>query len=104
MRTVLMVVIRALFLSAAARAQSTANEGLACFEDLTTPEYPKAALRAHVDGSVWTTTKVSPQGTIDKIDTQVVSAWSDRPKLLTPPAEKAIRSAKVKPACAGKDV
>jgi outer membrane biosynthesis protein TonB len=87
-----------------AQTQQTSPEGLACFENLSAPEFPKAALQAHVDGSVWMTTHVSPQGTVDKVDTEVVSAWGDGPKLLTPPAEKALRAAKVNPACAGKSV
>ena len=77
---------------------------MACFENLAPPEYPNAALRAHVDGSVWTSIHVSPESVPDKIDTQVVSAWSEGAKLLTAPVEKAIRAAKVKPACAGKTV
>jgi hypothetical protein len=87
------------------KSQTTsASDGLACFENLVTPDYPKNALQAHVDGSVWTWTQVSPQGTVDKIDTEVVSAWGEGPKLLAPAAEKAIRSAKIKPECAGKRV
>ena len=85
-------------------ADESIQSGLACFENLSTPEYPRSALQAHVDGSVWTTTQVSAQGAVDKIDTQVVSAYGDGPKLLTPPVEKAIRSAKVRPECAGKTV
>ena len=68
------------------------------------PEYPKNALQAHVDGSVWTWTHLNSQGTVDKIDSEVVSAWGEGPKLLTPPVEKAIRAAKIKPECAGKTV
>jgi hypothetical protein len=85
-------------------AQLIPGEGLACFENLAAPEYPKTALQAHVDGSVWTTTHVSSQGAVDKIETQVVSAWGDGPKLLTAPVEKAIRAAKIKSECAGKAV
>lgn len=88
----------------AATAQKASTEGLACFENLATPEYPKTALQAHVDGSVWTTTHVTPQGAVDKVDTQVVSAWGQGPKMLTPPVEKVIRAAKIKPECAGKAV
>jgi hypothetical protein len=83
---------------------ATGPDGLACFENLGTPEFPKEALQAHVDGSVWTWTQVNPQGAIDKIETQVVSAWSQGEKLLTPPVEKAIRAAKIKSECAGKKV
>jgi hypothetical protein len=82
----------------------TAPEGLGCFENLAAPEYPQAALQAHVDGSIWTTTHVNSQGGIEKIETQAVSAWGDGPKLLTPPVEKTIRAAKIKPECAGKAV
>jgi hypothetical protein len=91
-----------------ARAQSASPpapaDGLACFENLPAPAYPPAALQAHVDGSVWTWIQVSPQGSPGKIDTQVVSAWSDGAKLLTPPVETAIHAAKIKSACAGKTV
>jgi hypothetical protein len=98
------VAIAAFLTPVSVHAQQTATEGLACFENLSAPEFPKAALQAHVDGSVWTTTQVSAQGTVDKIDTQVVSAWGDGPKLLVPAVEKAIRAARIKPACFGKSV
>jgi len=113
MRRVLYIAVAALLASVHARAQQTNHpasettsgaDGLACFEHLGTPEYPKKALQETVDGSVWTWTQVSPQGTIDKIETQVVSAWGQGEKLLTPPVEKAIRAAKIKPECAGKKV
>jgi hypothetical protein len=105
MRGILFIAVAALLTSENVRAQQISNpEGLACFENLATPEYPKAALQAHVDGSVWTWTQVSPQGVPDKIETQVVSAWGEGPKLLTPPVEKAIRAAKIKSECAGKKV
>lgn len=108
MRNVLLVVSSALLLPLAGVAQSettsTSIEGLSCFETLATPEYPKAALQSNVDGSVWTWTQVSPQGTVNKIETQVVSAWGVGPKLLVPPVEKAIRSAKIKSSCAGKTI
>jgi hypothetical protein len=107
MRSIVVIGI-ALLSSLNARAQrasgTPSNEGLACFENLNPPEYPKSALQARVDGSVWATPHVSPQGAVEKIDTQVVSAWSEGPKLLTPPVEKAIRAAKIKPECAGKTV
>ena len=109
MRTVLIIAVAALLASGHVRAQQTSQtasgtEGLACFENLGTPEYPKNALQEHVDGSVWTWTQVSPQGTIDKVETQVVSAWGQGEKLLTPPVEKAIRAARIKSECAGKKV
>ena len=104
MRNVFLILITATLTPIFATAQQTSSDGLAGFENLAAPEYPKTALQAHVDGSVWTTTQVSPQGAVDKIETQVVSAWGDGPKLLTPPVEKAIRSAKLKPECAGKTV
>jgi len=40
----------------------------------------------------------------DKIETQVISAWGEASKLLTPPVEKAIRTSKIKSECAGKKV
>lgn len=89
---------------ATGQQQKPGVTGLACFENLTAPEFPQAALQTHIDGSVWTTVHVSPQATVDKIDTEVVSAWSNAPKILVPPVEKVIRAAKVNPACAGKDV
>jgi len=81
-----------------------ATDGLACFENLSTPDYPKSALRSNVDGSVWAWAQVSPQGTVEKVDTEVVSAWSEAQKLLVPAVEKAIRAAKIKPNCAGRKV
>jgi hypothetical protein len=102
MRTLLFLAMTALVVPC--DAQQTTTEGLACFENLAAPEFPKAALQNHVDGSVWTTTHVNAQGGVEKIDTEVVSAWGDGQKLLTPPVEKAIRAAKIKPVCAGKTV
>ena len=104
MRILLPFAIAAFLTPMVGHAEQTSPEGLACFENLATPEFPKTALQAHVDGSVWTYTQATPQGAIDKVETQVVSAWGDGPKLLTPPVEKAIRAAKVKPECAGKTV
>ncbi len=85
-------------------AEPKSQEGLACFENLQPPEYPAAALQEHVDGSVWTYVQASSQGVPEKIDTQVVSAWSEGPKLLVPPVEKVVRAAKIKPDCAGKKI
>ncbi|MBV8847063.1 MAG: hypothetical protein JO307_30005 [Bryobacterales bacterium] len=78
--------------------------GLECFDNLPIPDYPRAALQGKITGSVWETMEVGQGGTLGKLDTQVVSAWADGPKLLTPPAEAAIRSAKLKADCAGKKV
>ena len=50
-----------------------------------------------MDGSVWTWTNVNAQGGVDKVETQVVSAWSQGEKLLPLPVEKAIRASKIKP-------
>jgi len=89
---------------AATPAVAAPDPGLACFENLAPPEFPKSALQAHIDGSVWTWTQVSPQGTPEKVKTEVVSAWGEAPKLLIAPVEKAIRAARIKPDCAGKEV
>jgi hypothetical protein len=67
------------------------------------PEFPRAALEARVDGSVWTWIQVTAQGA-GKVDTQVVSAYSQGPKLLTPAVEKAVQESTFKPECAGKTV
>ena len=78
--------------------------GFECFDNLPTPEFPKAALQAKVDGTVWLHVEVGAQGTAGKIDTQVTSAYANGPQLLTPPAEAAIHAAKLKADCAGKTV
>lgn len=109
MRNVWSIALLALLIPLGGRAQQTSqpasgSDGLICFENLAAPEYPRAALDAHVDGSVWTWTTVSPQGSIDKVETEVVSAWGQAPKMLTPPVEKAIHAAKVKSECTGKKV
>jgi hypothetical protein len=83
---------------------SKTQDGLACFENLQAPEYPSTALQDHVDGSVWTYVHANAQGVPEKIDTQVVSAWSQGNKLLVAPVEKAVRAAKIKPECAGKTI
>ena len=71
---------------------------------MDTPEYPTAALRADVDGSVYTWVKLSAQGTVDKVDTEIASASAQASKLLVPAVEKALRSSKFKSDCAGKTV
>lgn len=68
------IALLALLLPLAGKAQQTSqpasvNDGLSCFENLAAPEYPRAALDAHVDGSVWTWTTVSSQGAIEKVET-----------------------------------
>ena len=78
--------------------------GLECVDKLVAPDFPPAALRAHVDGSVWTWSHVTPQGTAEMITTQVVSAYGEGPKLLTPAAEQALKESKFKTSCAGKTV
>jgi hypothetical protein len=88
----------------AASPQATTDLGLKCFENLQTPEFPKSALQARVDGSVWSWAHVNAQGAIEKVDTQVVSAYSTGPKFLTAPVEQVLKSAKVRPECNGKVV
>jgi|SRR5579871_832929 len=78
--------------------------GLECFENLPTPEFPRAALQQKVDGTVWVDLQGDAQGTPGKMETQVTSAYADGAKLLTPPVETAIHAAKLKPECAGKPV
>jgi hypothetical protein len=78
--------------------------GLECFDNLPTPEFPRAALQARVDGTVWVKVEVGAEGATSKIENQVISAYADGPKLLTPPAEAAVHSAKLKADCAGKTV
>jgi hypothetical protein len=106
MRRFLFIAVVALVAPVGARAQQTppGTDGLACFENLVTPEYPKDALQGHMDGSVWTWTTVNAQGGVDKVETQVVSAWSQGEKLLPSPVERAIRASKIKPECWGKKV
>jgi hypothetical protein len=113
MRKLLFIAVASFICSVTGSAQQTSQpasgttsgaEGLACFENLPTPEYPEKALQEHIDGSVWTWTHVSPQGSVEKVDTQVVSAWSKASKLLAPPVEKAIHAAKIKSECAGKTI
>ncbi len=88
----------------AAEPPAPADPGFECFDHVETPEFPQSALRAHVDGTVYVRIQVTPQGAVDKIDTQVASSWADGPKLLTPAVEKAVRASKFKAECAGKTV
>ena len=103
MRNILIIAMTAFAAGASAQPQ-TADDGLTCFAKLPTPEYPQEALKAHIDGSVWTWVHLNQQGVPEKIDTQVVSAWSDASKLLPSVVEKAVRAASIKPECAGKTV
>lgn len=106
LRTLLLIATTTFFLPRFAVTQQVTStpSGLECVDKLVTPDFPKTALEAHVDGSVWTWMQVTPQGTPDKITTQVVSAYGDGPKLLTPAAEKALKESKFKTNCAGKTV
>ena len=81
-----------------------ANPGFECFQNVEVPEFPHAALQAHVDGTAWVSITLTPQATVDKIGTQVTSAWGTASKLLTPAVEKAVRASKFKMDCAGKTV
>ena len=78
--------------------------GLECFAHPPQPEYPQTALHEDITGTVWTTISLTPQNTAGKIDTRVVSAYSDGEKLLVPAVEKAIQASTFKPDCAGKTV
>jgi len=107
MRTAFVIAISALFASNVVKAQQppvAASDGFSCFANLGAPDYPKAALDAHVDGSIWTCTHLSKEGVPEKIDVDVVSSWSKGRELLDPAVEKAIRAAKFKPECDGKTV
>src|ERR1700689_322180 len=53
-----------------------ANPGFECFDRVETPEFPAAALQTHVDGTAWLSIHLTPQSTVDKIDTQISSAWT----------------------------
>jgi hypothetical protein len=87
-----------------ADVQKAGTDGIACFVNLMTPEYPKAALAAHVDGSIWTWTEVGADGRPGKIETRVVSAWSQAEQMLKAPVEKAIHASMVKPECMDRKV
>ncbi len=89
---------------AAAQPVAPPNPGFECFDRVETPEFPKAALQDHVDGSVWLWVQVAQGGTAGKIDTQVVSAYGNGPALLTPAVEKAVKASTFKPDCVGKTV
>lgn len=78
--------------------------GFECFDHVVTPEYPSAALRDHIDGTVWVTLDVSAQGTPDNIKTEVSTAWAQGEKLLTPSVEKAVKASTFKSSCDGKAV
>ena len=107
MRKTLLIAFAALLTSTLGRAENNnapGTEGVACFVNLMTPEYPKAALAAHVEGSIWTWTEVGADGVPGKIESQVVSAWSQAEQMLKAPVEKAIRASMVKPECAGRKV
>lgn len=78
--------------------------GFECFDHVETPEFPRAALQQHVDGTVWVTLDVTAQGTPDKIHSEISTAWAAGEKLLVPAVEKAVRASKFKSSCAGKSV
>ena len=103
MRSILIIAITAFAAVASAQSQ-TAEDGLTCFAKLPAPEYPEEALKSHLDGMVRTWVHINQQGVPEKIETQVVPAWSDPNKLLPSAVEKAVRAASIKPECAGKTV
>lgn len=81
-----------------------ANPGFECFDKVETPEFPAAALQAHVDGTAWLSIHLTPQSAVEKIDTQITSAWGKATAMLQPAVEKAVRASKFKDSCAGKTV
>jgi hypothetical protein len=89
---------------AAAPPAPPANPGFECFANVETPDFPLAALQARVDGTLWLSIHLNAQAGVDKIDTQVTSAWSTAKGLLTPSVEKAVHASKFKSDCAGKTV
>jgi hypothetical protein len=89
---------------AAAEPPKPVNPGFECFESVQTPDFPQAALQSHIDATVWVTLQVTPQGTPDKVETKVTSAWADGPKLFAPAVEKILQASKFKAGCAGKTV
>ena len=111
MRTLLLIATTSLFTCAQVYGQgrgqmraAPAEPGLECFAQMATPEYPPAALHDDITGTVWTHIALTPKATVGKIDTQVVSAYSEGEKLLVPAVEKAIHASTFKPDCAGKTV
>jgi hypothetical protein len=89
---------------AAAPPPPPLNPGFECFANAEKPEFPLAALQAHVDGTLWLSIHLTAQAGVDKIDTQVTSAWGTAKTLLTPAVEKAVRASMFKMDCAGKTV
>lgn len=78
--------------------------GFECFEKVEKPEFPQAALRQHVDGTVWVTLDVTAQGTPANIKSEISTAWAAGEKLLVPAVEKAVKESTFKSSCAGKSV
>jgi len=88
----------------AAQPAPPEDPGFECFERAETPEFPAAALQRRIDGTAWLRISLTPQGTIDKLDLKVISAWGTAPALLGPPVEKVVRASKFKTGCGGKTV
>jgi hypothetical protein len=101
------LVATSLMLPAAARADDplfpTRLDGVACFENLVTPEYPAEALSKKIGGFVWATIKANQDGKVDSIETNVI-ANAEAKNYLVAPVEKAIRAAQVKADCKGQTI
>jgi hypothetical protein len=80
------------------------DPGFECFDHAEVPDFPQAALRSKVDGTVWMRIQLTAQGTVGKMENEVSSAWGTASKLLVPPVEKAIQASKFKSDCSGKTV
>jgi len=106
--TIASLLLALTLIPAAARADDplflNTLEGLGCFENLATPEYPADAVSKNIDGFVWATIKVSQEGKMASIETNVISNSNDAKSYLVPPVEKAIRAASVKAECNGKTI
>jgi len=89
---------------AAAQEASSTDLGFGCFDNLSAPEFPKAALAGNIDGTVYAVVHVSPSGTVEKIEKNTASADKDGAKVLEPAVDAAIRAAKIRPQCVGKTV
>jgi outer membrane biosynthesis protein TonB len=107
-QTFVAIVIAASFGRACAQAgkteRSQGDSGAACIERLQIPDYPPLAIQAAISGTLTTSVVLSPQATVQSINTDAKMARGAGAPILVVPVENAVRQATFRPNCGGQTV
>ncbi len=84
--------------------QPQSDSGAACIERLQIPDYPRLAIMADFFGTLTTSVLLSPQATVQSINTDAKMARGAGAPILIAPVETAVRRATFRPNCGGQTV